>query len=243
MEEIKKEYLGSGITAFVSKEHTFGTDAVLLADFAKVRKRDKCCDLGTGCGIIPLLWCKGESGKITAVEISAKAAAQLKEAAEFNNLNDRIEIINSDLNDLKGKTEFGSFNLVTMNPPYTANGAGIISRSDSDRVARHETMCNFDSICLCASKLLNFSGRLCMCIRPERMCELTASMQKNGIEPKRIRFVTKRHGLPPWLVLIDGRRGGKSGVTVEAELQIYGESGEYSPEMKSIYRDYLLEQR
>ena len=243
MEEFKKEYLGSGITAVVSKEHTFGTDAVLLADFAGAKKKDVCCDLGTGCGIIPLLWCKGETGKIYAVEISEKAVNQLKEAVELNTLGGRIEIIHSDLKELKGKIEPGSLNLVTMNPPYTASGAGIISSSDTDKIARHETLCTFDDICLCASKLLNFSGRLCMCIRPERMCELFAVMQKNGIEPKRIKFVTKRHGLSPWLVLIEGRRGGKSGLTVEPELQVYDESGGYSPEMKEIYKDYLLEQR
>ncbi len=243
MEEFRKEYLGSGITAFVSAEHTFGTDAVLLADFAAPKKRDRCCDLGTGCGIIPLLWCKGETGKILAVEISEKAAGQLCEAVKYNALEERIEVINSDLKDLRGKTEAGIYNLVTMNPPYTASGAGIISSSDADRIARHGTLCTFDDICRSASRLLNFSGRLCMCIRPERMCELFSVMQKNGIEPKRIKFVTKNHGRAPWLVLVEGRRGGKSGLTVEAELQVYDETGEYSPEMKEIYKDYLLEQR
>ena len=40
----------------VSDRHTFGTDAVVLADFARIRRRDRALDLGTGCGIIPLLW-------------------------------------------------------------------------------------------------------------------------------------------------------------------------------------------
>ena len=33
----------------------FGIDAVLLANFAKVKKRAKVVDLGTGTGIIPVL--------------------------------------------------------------------------------------------------------------------------------------------------------------------------------------------
>ena len=48
MEEYRKEYLGSGITALVSDEHTFGTDAVLLSDFARIRRKDVCGDLETG---------------------------------------------------------------------------------------------------------------------------------------------------------------------------------------------------
>ena len=243
MENWRKEYLGSGITALVSDEHTFGTDAVLLADFANIRVKDICCDLGTGCGIIPLLWCKNEVNKIFAVEISEKAAAQAKAAVELNNLADKVEIINTDLRELKGIIPAGSVNIVTMNPPYTAEGAGIMSSGEANKIARHGTMGDFDDICASASYILNFGGKLCMCIRPERMCELFVSMQKAKIEPKRIRFVAKRPGNRPWLVLVEGRRGGKSGLTVESELFVYGESEEYSKEMKEIYKDYLLEQR
>lgn len=243
MDDFRKEYLGSGLVAFVSNEHTFGTDAVLLADFAAPKKNDRCCDLGSGCGIIPLLWCKKEGGKITAVEISEKAAKQIEAAVRENNLEQRLEVINSDLRDLKGKVQNAAFNLVTMNPPYTAKGAGIMSSDEADKIARHDTACTFEDAVTCASKLLNFGGRLCMCIRPERMCELFSVMQSRKIEPKRIKFVSKSVGSNPWLVLIEGRAGGKSGLTVEPELFVYDGEGNYSGEMKRIYADYLLENR
>ncbi len=243
MNEFRKEYLGSGITAFVSDDHGFGTDAVLLADFASPGSKSVCCDLGSGCGIIPLLWCKKETGKITAVEISEKASAQIKEAITFNSLENRIELLNCDLRELKGKLLFGSYNIVTMNPPYTAVGAGIISSSSADKIARHGTECTLDDVCKAGSSLLNFGGKLCMCIRPERMVELFNYMQKYSIEPKRIRFVSKRPETAPWLVLAEGRRGGKSGLRVEPELFVYNENGEYSDQMKEIYSDYLLENR
>jgi tRNA1Val (adenine37-N6)-methyltransferase len=243
MEGLRKEYLGSGITAFVSDEHTFGTDAVLLADFANPTPKSKCCDLGSGCGIISLLWCKKKTAEITAVEIQEKGYNQIKEAIAFNNLENRITPINSDLKELKGKVNFGYYNIVTMNPPYTAEGSGIISSSVADKIARHGTMCTFGDICFTASKLLNFGGKLCMCIRPERLFELAKEMQNNYIEPKKIRFVSKTDGKTPWLVLVEGKRGGKSGLTVEPELHIYAKNGEYSDEMKNIYKDYLLENR
>lgn len=242
MSDYKKEYIGSDITVFVSKEHTFGTDAVLLADFAAPTAKNKCCDLGSGCGIIPLLWCKGKTAEITAVEIQKKGYNQILEAIEYNKLENRLTAINSDLKDLKGKVQFGYYNVVTMNPPYTAEGSGIISSENADKIARHGTMCTFTDICECASKLLNFGGRLCMCIRPERMCELFTEMKKFRIEPKRIRFVSKCDGKVPWLVLVEGKLGGKSGLKVDPELHVYnGDS--YSDEMKNIYKDYLLENR
>lgn len=69
------EYLSRDLGLIVSKEHTFGTDALLLADFASPKRYDICCDFGTGCGIIPMLWCRDGCGKeISAVEIQEKAA-------------------------------------------------------------------------------------------------------------------------------------------------------------------------
>lgn len=243
MEEFKEEYLGGGISVFVSPEHTFGTDAVLLADFAAPSPKTICCDLGSGCGIIPMLWCKKTGNKITAVEIQEKGIEQIKKGIEFNKLENRVEAVCSDLKELKGKLQFGYYNLVTMNPPYTAQGAGIISSANADKIARHGTLCDFNDICFAASKLLNFGGRLCMCLRPERLCELMTEMKNNSIEPKRLRFVAKTPGKAPWLVLIEGKRGGKSGLKVEPELYIYGDDVNYSNEMNRIYADYLPENR
>ena len=243
MDKFRKEYLGSGITAFVSDSHSFGTDAVLLADFSSPSKHSVCCDLGSGCGIISLLWCKKETGKITAVELQELAVEQINAAIEYNSLSERLSAVNADLRELKGSVPFGCFDLVTMNPPYKASGAGIESRSGADKIARHETMCTFSDICAAAKKLLNFGGKLCMCIRPERLCELMLEMHSAGIEPKRLRLVAKCPGKAPWLALIEGRRGGKSGITVEPELFVHGSDGGYSEEMKKIYGDYLLENR
>lgn len=243
MSDFKGEYIGGGITVFVSRSHTFGTDAVLLADFASPSKRSECCDLGSGCGIIPLLWCKKETGRITAVEIQPLGVEQINAAIEYNSLSDRLVAVNADLRELKGIVPFGRFDVVTMNPPYKACGTGIESRSNADKIARHETMCSFSDICMTSKKLLNYGGRLCICIRPERLCELFFEMRSAGIEPKRLKLVSKCPDKAPWLALVEGRRGGKSGITVEPELFVYGDNGEYSDKMKLIYGDYLLENR
>ena len=243
MDGTRHEYLGGGITAVVSEAHSFGTDAVLLAHFASPGKRAVCCDLGSGCGIIPLLWCRHEGARIIAVELQPLGVKQIEAAIELNSLSDRLTAVNADLRDLKGKVPFGCFDLVTMNPPYKASGAGIESSSAPDKIARHETMCSLSEVCAAAAKLLNFGGRFCVCIRPERLCELFCEMRSAGVEPKRLRLVEKCPGKAPWLVLVEGRRGGKNGMTVMPDLFVHGEDGGYSAEMKEIYGDYLPENR
>ena len=49
--------ISKNIFVNVNDTHRFGTDAVLLADFAAPKSRDVACDMGTGCGIIPF-FCK-----------------------------------------------------------------------------------------------------------------------------------------------------------------------------------------
>lgn len=245
IELIEKEHietLGGGVGVIVSDEHTFGTDAMLLADFAAPKRTDIACDLGTGCGIIPFLWARdGACSKICGVEIQKKGYEQFSRSIEMNSLSDKVFAYNNDLKSLKGVLPFGAFSLVTMNPPYKAGNAGIKSESNSEKIARHETLCNIDDISKTASMLLKFGGRFCLCIRPERLFEVMKSMSLNRLEPKKLRLVTSRAGEKPWLCLIEARLGGKSGMTVRENMVIYGEDGGYSEEMLKILKPYREE--
>lgn len=237
--EEKIEPLGNSLRIVVSEDHTFGTDAILLASFASIKRKDKACDMGTGCGIIPLIWCKGETKEITAIDIQPKAVEQLKKSIEMNSLEGRINPVNCDLRSLKGVLDNGSYDLVTMNPPYKPVGTGIESISEAERIARHEVTCTVDDAVAAAAKLLKFGGRFCMCHRPERLCDIIVSMRQGGIEVKRIRFVTQKADAVPWLVLVEGKRGSKSSVTVEKNLVMFGSDGKPTDEFRAMFGDYM----
>ena len=234
----KLEPLGGDFGIYVSEKHTFGTDAVLLSDFASPKRNDTACDLGTGCGIIPLLWFKNGGVKsAVGVDIQPEATDLAEASIEHNKLYENFSVICSDMQDLKGKVEFGSFRVVTCNPPYNAEGSGIKSRGVADVIARHEISCSLSDIIAVGAKLLQPSGRLCMCNRPERLPDMMCYMREHGVEPKRLRLVCQRTGEEPWLVLLEGRRCGKPGMRIEPTLYIE-ENGALSFEMKKIYGDY-----
>ena len=239
MPEYKYEYLGSGIRAAVSKEHSFGTDAVLLADFASPKRNEKACDLGTGCGIIPMIWCRnGQAKEITAVELQEKGFLQTCESIRISSVEDKVRAVNHDLKDIKSVLGHASMDIVTMNPPYKAADAGIKSVAKAELIARHEVECNLDDICSTAAYLLNFGGRFCMCNRPERLSDTIVAMKNNGIEPKRLRLVAKTPYTRPWLFLIEGRKGGKPFMNIDPLLIMYGDDGELSKEVTDIYGEY-----
>ncbi len=235
---VKKEPLGSGYYVYVSKNHTFGTDAIVLTSFSDARKTDKAIDLGTGCGIIPLLMLRdGKLHNAIGVDISEEAI-NLASATKIEQNLDKLELILADLNDLKGKIEFGAHTLITCNPPYKAAGAGIISKTDRDKVARHETACTLSDIIAVSSKLLQTSGRLCMCHRPERLAEMMDIMRQNKLEPKRLRLVAQRADKEPWLVLVEAKKCAHTGLRIMPTLYIENNDGGFSDEMIAIYGDY-----
>ena len=235
----KIEPLGNNMKIIVSPEHTFGTDAILLADFASLKRKDTACDMGTGCGIIPLIWCKGETKELYAVDIQPKAVSQLERSIELNGIEDRIKALNCDLREIEKSLFKGRFDLVTMNPPYKPVGTGIESLSEAERIARHEVTCTIDDAVRAASRLLRYGGRFCMCHRPERLCDIIVSLRSFSMECKKIRFVVERAGKAPWLVLVEGRRGGKSGLTVLPELVMKDENGNPTPEFRAMFGDYM----
>lgn len=234
---IRREPLGKGFHINVSDNHTFGTDAVVLSNFASARKTDRMVDLGTGCGIIPLIMLRdGLLSSAVGVDISGEAVS-LAERTSRELGTDNFRLIESDLNDLKGKLEFGCHTLVTCNPPYKAPNAGIKNPNSVHAVARHEVACTLEDIVGAAAKLLQTSGRLCMCHRPERLCELMSLMSKYRCEPKRLRLVCQRIGKEPWLVLLEGKKCAKTGLRIQPTLYIE-QNGELSEEMKKIYGAY-----
>ncbi len=238
MSEFSFEMLDNNVEICVSKEHKFGTDAFLLADFAKPRHKDKVCDLGTGCGIIPLLMqIKFTPEELWGVDIQEQAIEQFNITVEKNKL-ENIHPVRADLKELWEGCPKGTFDVVTCNPPYKAANAGIESLGEAQKIARHEILCNINDVCRAASRLLKFGGRLCICNRPERLADVICAMRENNIEPKLLRFVSKNAESPSWLFLIEGKLGGKPFMQVMPPLFVKDGDG-FSQELLSIYGQHL----
>ena len=212
------EPLGNGLELIVSPAHTFSADSLLLAEFAAIRKNDTACDLGTGSGIIPLLWCKGESGPITAADIQEKACEQLKKTIALNGLQNRVTVVCADLRQKHPLLPAGGFDLVTMNPPYYAAGTGKESAEESGRLARHETTCTLEDAVAAAARLLKNGGRFCLCQKPERLTDVLCTLRAHRLEPKRLRFAVHAAGKAPFLVLVEAKRGANPGLKIEPLL-------------------------
>ena len=232
--EVKREPLGR-LHIGVSHAHRFGTDAFLLAAFSRYQARDVACDLGTGCGIIPLVMERHMPPRqIYGLDIQPEAIRLLEQTVAENRLTNLTPVL-GDLRTLWPDAPLEQCTLVTCNPPYKAQGAGMESAGDAARIARHELLCDISDVCGSAARLLRFGGRLCLCNRPERLCDVLCAMRSAGIEPKRLRFVAKHPDTAPWLFLVEGKKGAKPFLQVEPTLAVRQGDG-MTPELEAFYR-------
>ena len=240
--EHTKEDLGSGLEICISREHRFGTDAFLLSDFATPLRKDTALDLCSGCGIVALLWFREGKDKpalVETLEIAPEAVKlqtlTLASATSSSLANAQFTPVCGDLLEAKSLFEHGRFSLVTCNPPYFAAGVGLLSAGDSAQLARHESGATIEAVCAAARHLLKYSGRFCLCHRPERLPDVLGAMRAQGIEPKRLRFVQQHEASAPWLFLVEGRRGAKPSLKVLPPLIIEKPGGGFTDEVLKIY--------
>ena len=233
------ERLSDDIKLAVSADHTFGTDAVILAAFANIKRKDRAVDMGTGCGIIPFLWLRDSAqSTVHCLDIQENAIEQVRASIEANSVEERLIPHLCDLREIEKEFMPEGFTLVTMNPPYKPLNTGFESLGESARIARHEVCCNIEDTVRAANYLLTYGGRFCMCHRPERLVDALDTMRRYKLEPKRLRFVSDREGEQPFLFLVEGKKGAKPFLRVDAPLIIKNAESKFSPEMLRIYGSY-----
>ncbi len=226
----KIEELGiKGYKIIQSKDgFCFGSDAVLLAKFARVGRRGRVLDLCTGTGIIPVLLCAlYEPASVDAVEITPWVADMASRTVRLNSLQGVITVHNADLADAPSLFGKRRFDVVTCNPPYMPAGGGLVNPNDDLAVSRHELRCTLDGVVKSAADCLKMGGRLFMVHRADRLCDVFSAFRRHNIEPKRLAVVYPRSSAPANLILAEGLLGGRPQLKIEKPVFMYDDAGRY----------------
>ena len=214
----------------------YGTDAVLLADFASRNRHIRAADLGTNNAVIPLIMSTlTDIEYFAGIERDHKASKLAERNVKENSLSERIQIFNCDILEISDYFKGAVFDAVTANPPYFPGHAGSGNRRPLLHAARHETTASLDDFVKCAAYLLRPRGAFYMIHRPERLADIIVSCRNAGLEPKVMRFVSPRRGEPPNMVLIECRRKGGRELKILPDLVVRAEDGSRSEELMRIY--------
>ena len=156
-------------------------------------------------------------------------------SSQLNSTDDIVRFKCADLKDKKLVSELGRFDVITVNPPYKLNNAGILNPNDKLAIARHEILCNLEDVIVSARRLLADNGRMFIVHRPERLADIFGLMRKYNIEPKRVKMIHPSAKKAPNIVLVEGQRDGGAFLKWEEPLYVYNENGNYSEEIDKIY--------
>lgn len=214
----------------------FGMDAVLLADFTRLRPRERVGDMGTGTGILPLLLSqKEETCRFEAFEIQPEMADMAARSVRLNRLEERITVHAADMRDAWKIAGRQSMHAVICNPPYGKKGGTLTNDAQTVQLARHETDCTIDDVCAACAAVLRNMGRLSMVFPAQRMLELLDAMRNHRLEPKRIRMVCAHVDKPPYLVMVEAMKNAKPQLLWMPPLVVYHADGSETDEIKRIY--------
>lgn len=218
------------------KGYRFSLDPILLCSFIDLGRTKKVMDLGTGCGIIPMILAKkNESIRIVGIEVQEDLADMARRNIALNHLSDRVEIIHRDMRELHGEIERGSFDLVVSNPPFMRADGGRINPLTEKAIARHEILISLEGLVKCARDFLVQKGRLAIIYPAHRAAHLLFTLRKERFEPKRFRSVHSHRGENARMILVESVLGGGEELELLPPLVIYNDSGGYTEEMKEIY--------
>ena len=193
--------------------YSFTSDAVILANFVRLKPNETAVEIGGGSGVISiLLSAKNSFKKIKIFEIQEKMQKICEKNIIFNKLSDKIELICDDVKNFRKYFEVGSVDVVFSNPPYFE--VSKFSQNSVKKVAKEEVCLNLTDLISCGLQ------------------KLLAEAEKNGLSLKRLFFTENGKGNINLLVA-EFKKGGGEGVKILPNLVTNSSDGEFLEELKT----------
>ena len=212
-----------------------GTDAVLLGRWVEVSPTDAVLDIGTGCGIMPLMLAQKGALKIDAVEMDAASANE----AEINFLasqwRDKLRVYQSDVRDFATNEKY---DLIISNPPFFINSY----KSDTERknLARHtDDSLSFAELCASASRLLRDDGRFAVVLPLTESVEFLKDAAKCGFYQSKRMEIVPVEGKEPNRVNLELKKM-PSETILTTSFVIRGADGKFTAQYDEFLKDFYL---
>ncbi len=223
---------------------TFGTDAYLLAAFAKAVPAGTAVDLGSGTGVAALLCLTRQKFRhMYAVELQEEFADLIRRNARLNMLDDHLSVLTKDARLLSCLDTDGEVHTVISNPPYMPAGSGFSSSDTRMEIARRENNGTIFDFCKAAATVLRTGGSFYTVFRPERMTDLFFALRKNCLEPKKLVTIYPDAQSRPCLILCEAKKGAAPSLLQPPPLVIYREPEHktYTDDMQKIYDTFSFD--
>lgn len=216
--------------------YRFSIDAVILAHRIRPKPGERVVDLGTGCGIVPLIVTyRHPATHMFGIEIQKELADIADVNVRDNGMQETVRIFHRDMRTIRPAMFQGPVDIVVSNPPFRKTASGRINPNQQRAVARHEIRVTLLSVVKAASDILRTGGLFVLVYTSERLPELVQHMRSCRIEPKNVRFIHSRKDSESKLMMMEGIKQGRPGLKVGPPIIVYGEDGTYTEEVDTMF--------
>lgn len=212
-----------------------GTDAVLLGAWVAVTPMDWVLDIGTGCGILPLMLAQKGVAKVHAVDLDAPSAREAAENFDASQWRDKLFSFHADIRNF---TMQCAYDLIISNPPFFVNSF----KCDGDRrnQARHtDTSLTFVELIDSVRRLLKTDGRFAVVLPLRESLEFVPLAEQRNLFVHRRENIIPVEGKEPNRVNLEFRYGRPNSVKF-SDLVIRTADGAFTKEYNQVVSDYYL---
>ena len=204
----------------------FSLDALLLACYPQIGKKEQILDLGCGCGVIGFgiyLLHEDKKLQVTGLELIPEMVEYARENARMLGLDCVYCVFNLDIRNMRRSESIApeSFDRVVLNPPYRKENEGRISPKQEKNVACFERDTGLEDFLQAAAYALKNKGRINVVYPANSQSYLLELMLKHKLEPKRMCFVHSRSSDAAIFLLLEAVKNAGKGVAVQPPLFLY----------------------
>ena len=208
--------------------YRYTIDPIILSAQISPPPHSHILDIGCGCGIMPLiLGFRHQQIRITGIEIQKELAEAAQQNIRENGMEERIHILNADINTLSQESLKGPVDLIISNPPYKKANTGRLNPDPGKALARHEISLTIDQLFSAAARILCPNGRFCLIFPWEREEDLKQAAAKSGFSMEWISYVHASPKKNPMRIIVSARNNPKEYCRVRPPIHL--SEPDYSP--------------
>jgi tRNA1Val (adenine37-N6)-methyltransferase len=212
------------------------TDGILLGAWTNLEGVKSVLDVGTGTGLIALMFAQRSDALITGVEIEKNAAEEAVQNVQNSNWGNRVTIYNTSFQEFAANSEI-KFDLIATNPPFFSNA--IKNANPHLSMARHNDLLSFVDIIFGAVKLLTGTGKLALILPFNQSIDFIAKARLKDLFLNRMTEIKPFQGKKPNRCLMEF--GKSESILQKSQMTIFGDSKiDYSEDFKSLTRSFYL---
>ena len=154
-----------------------GTDAILLGRWTEVKPTDVVLDIGTGCGLLPLMLSQKGVAHVDAVDIDKASIDEATINFDASQWHEHLKAFCVDIVDFQTDKKY---DLIVSNPPFFNR----FSKCDSERKSRarhNDAGLSYATICQEVGRLMQPDGRFALVLPADVSMEFLDTAERYGL--------------------------------------------------------------